>query len=117
MDALRIRGQCTARDMQRLNACLMYLRVSRLSEIATAQGTKLRSAVLQGNEEGNHLSEARWPRQARPLAADWTFWRKMLRAVFSNDGASLSPLTHLGKWKPDFDPREWKTLVSGQVFT
>jgi hypothetical protein len=23
-DALRIRGQCTARDMQRLNACRMY---------------------------------------------------------------------------------------------
>jgi hypothetical protein len=34
MDALRIRSQCTARDMQRLNACRMYLRVSRLSEIA-----------------------------------------------------------------------------------
>jgi hypothetical protein len=46
MDALRIRGQCTARDMQRMNACRMYLRVSRLSEIATAQGTKLRTAVL-----------------------------------------------------------------------
>jgi hypothetical protein len=59
--------------MQRLNACRMYLRVSRLSEIATAQGTKLRTAVLQGNEEGIHLSEARWPRQARPVAADWTF--------------------------------------------
>jgi hypothetical protein len=59
MDALRIRGQCTSREMQRLNACRMYLRVSRLSEIATAQGTRLRAEELQGQNEGIHLSEAR----------------------------------------------------------
>jgi hypothetical protein len=25
--------------------------------------------------------------------------------------------THLGKWKPEFDPREWKTLVSADKFS
>jgi ribonuclease HI len=112
MDALRVRGQCSARDMQRLNACRMHLRVSRLSEIATAQGTKIRADVLKGNTEGIHLSEARWPRQAKPLAADWTFWSNKLRAVFSIDGGSPSLRTHLGPWKPTLDFREWNTLVS-----
>jgi hypothetical protein len=83
MDALRIRGQCTAREMQRLNACRMYLRVSRLSEIATAQGTGLRAEVLKGQNEGIHLSEARWPRQARP-------WRR----------TGLSGAESLGKSSP-----------------
>jgi hypothetical protein len=95
--------------MQWLNACRMYLRVSRLSEIATAQGTKLRSAVLKGNEEGIHLSQERWPRQAQPVAADSTFWSKMLRAVFPNDGAPPSLWTHLGEWKTE--------LVSADKFS
>jgi ribonuclease HI len=112
MDALRIRGECSARDMQRLNACRMYLRVSRLSEIATAQGTKLRADVLQGKDAGIHLSEAPWPRQARPLAADWAFWSAMLRSVFSQDGGASSLRTPLGEWKPELDLREWETLVS-----
>ena len=112
MDALRIRGQCTPREMQRLNACRMHLRVSRLSEIASAQGTRLRSDVLKGTDSGIHLSEARWPRQARPLSADWTFWSKKLRAVFSDDGTSPSLRTPLGLWKSTLDLREWTTLVS-----
>jgi hypothetical protein len=89
MDALRIRGQCTSGDLQRLNACRMHLRVSRLSEIANAGGTRLRSEVLKGKDSGIHLSEVRWPRQARPLAKDWTFWSNKLRKVFSQDGKSL----------------------------
>jgi hypothetical protein len=89
MVALRIRGQCTARDMQRLNACRMHLRFSRLSEIATAEGTRLRPDVLKGKDSEIHPSEARWPRQAQPLASDWQFWSKTLRAVFSKD--ALSP--------------------------
>jgi hypothetical protein len=36
MDALRIRGECSLNEMQRLNVCRMHLRVSRLSEIASA---------------------------------------------------------------------------------
>jgi hypothetical protein len=103
MDALRIRGQCTARDMKRLNACRMCLRVSRLSEIATAQGTRLRAEVLKGQNEGIHLSGARWLRQARPLAKDWTFWSRKLKEVFSIDGGSPSLRTHLGNRK--LEPR------------
>jgi hypothetical protein len=50
-----------------LNACRMHLRVSRLSDIASAQGTRHRSDVLKGLDSAIHLSEALWPRQASPM--------------------------------------------------
>jgi hypothetical protein len=112
MDALRTRGQCTARELQRLNACRMHQRVSRLSEVATAHGTELRSDVLKGKDSAIHLSEARWPRQARPLPVDWS---NKLRAVYSPDGASKSLRTSLRRWKPTLDPREWTSLVSADT--
>jgi hypothetical protein len=66
----------------------------------------------KGKDSAIHLSEARWPRQAKPLAVDWTIWSNKLRAVFSLDGRSPSLRTHLGLWKPTLDVREWNTLVS-----
>jgi hypothetical protein len=47
MDALRIRGHCSAREMQWLNACRMHLRVSRLSEIAFVLPS---ARVLEGQQ-------------------------------------------------------------------
>jgi len=41
MDALRLRGQCSTSDLQHLNACRMFLQVSRLSDIASADGNTI----------------------------------------------------------------------------
>jgi hypothetical protein len=62
MDALRIHGDCSPRELQRLNAGRMHLRVSRLSEIASADGTSLRRDSLLGTDSAIHLSETKWPR-------------------------------------------------------
>jgi hypothetical protein len=91
----------------------MHLRVSRLSEIASADGTSLRNESLQGKDSAIHLSKTKWPRQARPLESDWTFWRRKLRAVFSRNGSSTVLRTPLGEWKSSLDVREWPTLMSG----
>jgi hypothetical protein len=91
----------------------MHLRVSRLSEIASADGTSLRNESLQGKDSAIRLSETKWSRQARPLKSDWTFWRRKLRAVFSRDGSSTVLRTPLGEWKSSLDVREWPTLMSG----
>jgi hypothetical protein len=56
MDALRTRGQCTPKQLERLNACRMYLRVARLSEIASADGKKLTPDALKGTDAAIHLS-------------------------------------------------------------
>jgi hypothetical protein len=42
MDALRVRGACTPKELQRLNACRMHLQVYQVSEISRADGTFLR---------------------------------------------------------------------------
>jgi hypothetical protein len=112
MDALRTRGKCTVGELKRLNACRMHLRVSRLSEITSAKGNYLRTEVLQGLDSGIHPSEARWPRQARPLREDWTFWSNKLRRVFSTNGTCTALRKPLGLWHSSLNPREWTTLVS-----
>ena len=112
MDALRSRTNCSPSQLQRLNACRMHLRVSRLSEIASANGTLIRRDSLKGTDSAIHLSETRWPRQARPLAADWTFWSKMLRTAFSITGDNHTLRSPLGQWYSDLDLREWPTLMS-----
>jgi hypothetical protein len=92
----------------------MHLRVSRLSEIASADGRTLRRDSLVGNDLAIHLSSTKWPRQARPLKADWNFWRKKLRLVFSVTDSFKLP-TRLGAWKPSLDVSEWPALMSAQT--
>jgi hypothetical protein len=48
MDAIRQRGGCTATSMQQINACCMYLQVTRLSNITSADGKHLRKECLIG---------------------------------------------------------------------
>jgi hypothetical protein len=48
MDALRLRGNCSPRQLQKLNAYRMHLRVSRLSEIASADGRFFAAIPLSG---------------------------------------------------------------------
>jgi hypothetical protein len=55
-----------------------------MSEIASAEGARLGSDVLKGIGSGIHVSEARWPRQARPLVADRPFSSKKPRAALSS---------------------------------
>jgi hypothetical protein len=114
MDALRLRGNCSPRQLQKLNACRMHLRVSRLSEIASADGRTLHRDSLVGNESAIHLSATKLPRQARPLPADWNLWRNKLRLVFST-ADSFKLLTSLGAWRPSLVVSEWPALMSAQT--
>jgi hypothetical protein len=112
MDAFRVRGGCTSKEMQRLNACRMHLKVFRVSEISCADGRSLRPDVLKGLDSAIHLSDSRWPRQARPLSKDWKLWSKTLRSVFSSDG-KINRLRHpLGEWHSTAAVLEWPTLFS-----
>jgi hypothetical protein len=114
MDAFRIRGNCTPLlEMQRLNACRMHLKVSRVSEILCTAGLLHRSDVLKGSDSAIHLSASGWPRQARPLPKDWAFWSQKLRLVFSVDGGNTHRLRHpLGAWHSTAAVLEWPTLIS-----
>ena len=113
MDQLRTSALCTAGQLQQLNACRLYLRVQRLSEITVADGTALRKEALRGIDSSTFSSTDGWPRQGRPPKKDWQYWSKMLRAVFSSTGNNHRLRTPLGKWYPDvINPNEWHTVAS-----
>jgi hypothetical protein len=96
MDAIRERGGCTATQLQRINACRMFLRVTRLSDIACAAGTHIRGECLQGQEIHLFRSTMRWPRQGRPPKVWWNLWAKTLKQVFNKDGGNTRLRHDLG---------------------
>jgi ribonuclease HI len=111
MDALRTRGDCTATQLQRLNACRMYLQVARVSDIASADGTKLRNDSLVGKQSVVHKSTAKWPHQGRPPKDWWRLWRTKLHRVFSTDGESPQLRHRLGPWTAELKADEWSTVI------
>jgi hypothetical protein len=66
MDGIQLRSGCTATQLQRINACRMFLQVSRVSDISSANGRFLRQDVLLGKATTYFQSATRWPRQGRP---------------------------------------------------
>ena len=114
MDALRERGQCTASELQRLNACRMMLQVARVSDIASADGRFLRTDCLKGVNSGTFKSTTSWPRQGQPPKQWWVLWKKKIQAVFSRDGNSPSLRQPLGAWNDSMITDEWpEALYSG----
>ena len=86
MDALRTRSGSSSADLLKLNACRLYLQVSRLSEIVHEDGSALCDAILIGADTAIFPSRSRWPRQGRPPKPWWTLWKNKLKMVFSSDG-------------------------------
>ena len=62
MDALCLHGQCSTLDLQHLNACLMFLQVSRLSDMASADGKTIQPDILLGKDDDTLTSLTWWPR-------------------------------------------------------
>jgi hypothetical protein len=81
MDAFRSSGSCTSTELVRLNACRIFLKVTRLSEITDSMGTALRQDALAGTASPFFRSKALWPRQGRPPVKCWTLWRQRLQRV------------------------------------
>ena len=113
MDSIRTSNLCTASQLQRINACRMYLRVQRLSEISVADGTALCKEALSGTDRLAFSSEEGWPRQGRPPKKEWQYWSKTIRAVFSIDGRSHRLRVPLGRWyEGALNTDEWNTVAS-----
>ena len=111
MDAFRTRGDCTATQLTRLNACRLFLRVARVSDIATIQGHRLRTEIAKGKDDNVYSSQINWPRQSRPPPECWKLWKTTLQHVFSTDGKSLTLRHPLGSWLPAMQLDEWNTFT------
>lgn len=112
MDLLWVNGECSAQELQRLNACRMFLQITRISDIAHPDGKTIRKDVLAGTTPTVFLSPSRWPRQGRPPKAWWNLWRRKLKLALSVDGSSPNLRSQLGTWfSQELNLSEWSTLV------
>jgi hypothetical protein len=61
-----------------INQCRIFLRVTWLSEITTADGRKLKRAAIEEPLGLSIREEFLYPTQARPAESSWKIWRKAL---------------------------------------
>ena len=112
MDVLRNRGGCTPTELQRLNACRMWLQVARVSDISSVDGKFLRHDCLVGVRSSSFRSCQKWPRQGRPNKLWWALWKKKLQLVLSRNGCSPTLRYPLGQWTTNVNLEEWEVLYS-----
>ncbi len=100
------------RDLQRINCCRMFLRVTSLSDITTADGTRIDHAdflpsstrIPAGGKIRNHFV---WPTQRCPPLRDWKLWKRVVIDSFCTDDTCLLH-TPLGEWlHPDVSRWDW----------
>jgi hypothetical protein len=83
------------RDQLYVHRCRIYLQIETLSDIATADGTKIHDAWKQQEPDKPSRSLLRWPRQAAPLKTAWQIWSKFLDSFGNATGHLKTPL---GEW-------------------
>jgi hypothetical protein len=65
-------------ELRRLNQCRLYLQVTLLSEISSANGVTILPNYVRGNKHANRRSLLTWPRQERsPHKASWQEWNNL----------------------------------------
>ena len=94
-----------------LNWCRLYLQVCTISDIVTADGSRIRQAVWHGQRDAMFRSMYQWPRTARPTKRHWDMWRRVLATTLLLSHGPTQPLrSPLGRWHDPLD--RWKWLLS-----
>jgi hypothetical protein len=109
MDAICADGRYKNPQLDRINACRLYLKATLLSDISTACGHRIHSAYYDGEEVITHnWATVTYPRQARPNKISWALWRRALNQIHLRDDKSklrqplgdwLPPETYHHKWQ------------------
>jgi hypothetical protein len=86
----------TRRDKFYIHRCRIYLQVETISDIATADGTRIHDAWRTPDPNKPSYSISRWPRQAAPFKAAWRVWSKFLDSFCTTSGLLSEAL---GAWR------------------
>ncbi len=71
------------RDRIMFNTCRLYLQVTRLSDISTADGVGIRRHIWNGDKQLTGASPTGWwPKQPSPSGQAWKIWQKILMTTF-----------------------------------
>ena len=93
----------SAKDLQTLNNCRLYLQVTTLAEISDHTGTKILDAVFIGGQwtpSLKHISESlfQWPTQPNPDKPAWKLWTRTIQALYTKPGMVTQLKQKLGLW-------------------
>ena len=120
MDEFRRLPGIGSTELRRLNQCRLYLQVTLLSEISSANGVTILSNYVRGNKHANRRSLLTWPRQERPPHKAWQEWNKRLSQTFCTSRTGFRLRQPLHTWTftgPQY--QTWDTLfdpVSDTLF-
>ncbi len=91
-----------------LQNCRLYLRVTRLSEITSADGTRLEAAPFLGTFHPRLLQQHnKWPAAYKPSRNEWITWQNALKDCFLIPQARHNRLLQpLGPWSTQ-DDEQW----------
>jgi hypothetical protein len=98
--------QFKTRDLATINACRLYLRVTQISNISSADGSRVLTRMLTGDYHRTELDTLRptqieWPHQEKPNKSSWKIWTKALQAAICRENGQL--FTPLGKWNKQIE--------------
>ncbi len=90
MDALRASGHFLTTNLHNLNAVRLFLQVTTLSDIVTADGCYITDNGFMGNPLVSRVSSLLWPRQPHVTTAQPLSWTSARCRVFTTTPTSLS---------------------------
>ena len=101
-------GKFSPDEIRRINYCRLFLQAYTLSDITTAQGTRIDPGAINGNlQEMSSRSKLLPVHQEKPNEASWKLWRECLK-IWAVQSTLLVPL---GNWKHTAPllRRKWKS--------
>lgn len=94
-------------EMQKINACRLYLRVTLVSDIVLSNGRSIQETVVRGDKCLMSSYRGLKPYQDQPSQATWQLWKRALGKMIK--GRSRDLISPLGKWLIGGDDtfRQW----------
>jgi hypothetical protein len=100
-------------SLRLLNQCRLFLRVSWLSEIVTADGRQIEKSVLEGPYALSIQVQFLYPAQTLPPESSWRVWRDALSRLCADRNVLLKPL---GPYLCDDWIRWWSDEASNRLY-
>ena len=106
MEVFYTLGHYTGQDLAMLNECRSFLQAVSISDIASADGTRIHFDAYSGIAPSSNQGSFHWPRQPSQLStAHWTLWQQALEKCVIDSGSTTKRLRQsLGPWLSDPTP-------------
>jgi len=96
-------------QLEQINACRMYLKVTTLAEITDHTGTKLLPQAFPNpncleniNLDAISTSLLQWPHIAKPSTASWQLWNNTIHTIYTGCKTGTRLQSPLGEWLPTY---------------